>query len=355
VTTKAAEIEVEMGGFEPSRITARNADVTIDGPYEAVKDAFAKWRASHGGTLPGAAKGGESATRLVFEGAHLVWTRPFGAHVKLDALEVRADLGRKGPDDDVHVVSPHVRLTVDGGTVGPWRIAFDRTGNESRARILLDPQLTDGPSALIVTSGEQITALDVTVARTQLVTVGITPELLGLLPGGSTQIEANIHFAHPMPSRADAHATVGLYGMKAVSVPMPLDAKLDFQVAGDPTLGAEVKKGTVTVGPLTGAVVGTLKVFDDGMRIDLGWTAGPLPCSAFTTAPTVPVVPGTPIAPPGDLGNQLKQFVQNTGIAKVTGEVRMAGSFAFDSRDFGNANVTFTPTNTCDVSLFGQK
>ncbi len=353
VSAKATEIEIEMAGLTPMRVTARSPELVIDGPYEQVKESFAKWRATHKGSIPGDGAGAGGATpRLVLEGAHVAWTRPFGANVKLDVLEMRAEIGRTGTNDEVHVLSPHVIVNVGGSNVGPWRITYDREGADARSRIGFDPQLADGPNAIFVTSGERIATVDVSIPRTQLVNVGIAPELFGLPAGSSTQIEANIRFTHSVANRVDAKATLGLFAIKTAALPVALDAKAELQVAGDPS-SAEVKKGTLSVGPLNGAVLGTLRVFDDGIRIDLGWKAGPLPCDAFASAPSIPTVTGA--APLGDLANQLKQFAQATGIAKVTGEVRMEGSLIFDSRDFGTAMVRFTPANTCDLALFGGK
>lgn len=352
---KANELELEVAGLDVTKISAHGAELVVDGSYEQVAASIAKFRAAHKGALPGDAHGaGAPSARIVLDGTHLVWTRAFGEHVKLDALELRADVGKKGADDDVHVVSPHVLIDFDGAKVGPWRVTHDREGLEARSRIGFDPQLPDGPNALFVANGDRVSTVDVTIARTQLANVGVAPELLGLPSGGSTQVEANIHFGAPLPNRAEARAAVGLYAIKIGSVPTPLDAKLDLQIAGDPASGADVKKGTLAVGPLSGSVVGVLKVFDDGMRIDLGWKAGPLPCSAFVSIPPPPVPQGSP---PGmnDIAHHLTQLAQATGIAKVTGEVRMEGTLAFDSRDFGHAKATFSPTNTCDLSLFGQK
>jgi len=353
VTAKAAEVEIEVGGFDAKSVVARRGEVTIDGPYDDVKDMFAKWRSAHQGTIPGEARGGPGvATRLVLDGTHLVWTKPFGEHVKVDLLELHAELGRKGNDDEVHVLSPHFLLTVDGRDVGPWRVTYDREGLEGRTRVAFDPQLPDGPSALFVVDGARIASVDVTILRTQMTNIGVAPELLGLNAG--TQIEAQIHFVHPTPTRAEANAKVGLFGLKVGAVPQPLDAKLDLQASGDPTAGAEVKKGSLALGPLSGAVVGMLKVFDDGIRVDLGWKAGPMACAAFASVPPPPVPKG---APPGlgDLAHQLGQFAQATGIAKVTGEVRMEGTLSFDSRDFGQARATVTPAINCDLAIFGQK
>jgi hypothetical protein len=352
INAKAAEIDVDMSGLDAKVVTARRGELVIDGTFDEVKQRFTKWRAAHAGTIPGEARGGPGvATLLVLDGTHVVWTKAFGAHVKLDVLEMHAELGRKGSDDDVHVTTPHLLATVDAVTIGPWRLTYDRTGASARTRIAFDPALPDGPSALFVTEGERVASTDVTIARSQLANIGVAPATVGL--GPSTQIEAQIHFTHPVPNRADATAKLALYGLKLAQVPTPLDAKLDLVIGGDPSAGAEVKKGTLAVGPMSGAVTGTLKVLDDAIRTDLGWKAGPLPCSAFATlAPPVPKG-----APPGlgDLAAELGQFAQATGIAKVTGEVRMDGSLVLDSRDFGLAKVTFTPTATCDVSIFGQK
>ncbi|HEX3343363.1 MAG TPA: hypothetical protein VHS09_02270, partial [Polyangiaceae bacterium] len=81
-------------------------------------------------------------------------------------------------------------------------------------------------------------------------------------------------------------------------------------------------------------------------RVDLAWTASPVPCSAFEA----PLGGGNPL----DVAFQLRKLAEGVGLAKVAGDVGARGSLAFDSRDLGSARVDFKPEVKCQVALFGQ-
>jgi hypothetical protein len=55
-----------------------------------------------------------------------------------------------------------------------------------------------------------------------------------------------------------------------------------------------------------------------------------------------------------DITAEVQQFLQATGIAKITGDVRMSGALTFDSRDLGQTRAVLSPRATCNVALFGN-
>lgn len=105
-----------------------------------------------------------------------------------------------------------------------------------------------------------------------------------------------------------------------------------------------MEKSRLAAGPLVGALAGTVKPFDDGFRVDLAWSAGPVPCAAFDA----PLGEGSPF----DIAYQLRKLASN--VAAVKGDVTARGSLAFDSRDLATTRVEFTPEAKCQVALFGQ-
>ena len=341
MSAKAAEIDVEMSGLDVARLVAKDGELALDGPYDDVKRVIGAWQRAHRGA-------GASAPlpRLVVEAMHVVWTRPFGEDGRIDALETRAEIARRGAE--LHVSTPHATLATEAATLGPWRFVYDRDDTDMRARLAFDPQLADGPSALLVGDAESVTSLDVTIARTPLTAIGVPAAALGLR--GTEQIEATVHYRRASAVRVEARADVAIFALRVAAVPMPLDAKLELAAAGDPSNAVEVKKGELTVGPVHGAVVGTLRVFPDGARVELAWTAVPIPCASFLTLPSEPT--GMPPALP-DITAEVQRFLHATGIAKVTGEVRMTGALTFDSRDLGQTRVDVSPKACCNVSLFG--
>ncbi len=185
--------------------------------------------------------------------------------------------------------------------------------------------------------------------RSPIARLGIAPALLGLR--GDIQLAAAAHYA-PFGPQANANAKTkgGLYGLSVPGIPRTLDVSWDATASADreSATGAsrrasaiDIKEARIAVGPLVGAAHGTLKIFDDGFQADVAWHAGPVACSAFD-APLDP-------AQPFDIAYQLRKLAENTGIARIQGNVSANASVTFDSRDLGSTVVSFIPTATCDV------
>jgi hypothetical protein len=170
--------------------------------------------------------------------------------------------------------------------------------------------------------------------------MGVAPALLGL--GSQVEVEASAHYAATRAGRpSSATAKGALHGVAFGAVPRPLDVTWDIVVHGDgDAIG--LTKARVAVGPLAGDVHGTLASAAQGFRADLTWQAGPVPCTAFDTAPE-------PMQP--DLGYALRRLAQDTGLATIRGDVRAIATLGFDSRDPGATTFRFTPQATCDVAL----
>jgi hypothetical protein len=296
--------------------------------------------------------------------SRVVWRSPIGENARIEANNVHFDVtwrpepalravGRPsaGPQapagtttTEIRARSDRVSIAVPGGTLGPWRVDIDRTPGTSRVRVAFDPGVPDACTLLVVGDGDRTTTVDLRVPRSPLARLGVPPALLGL-HGGGLQIETNAHYSELGPQRADAAAKGGLYGIEA-GLPRPLDVAWDVAAMGDARAGLDLKKARLAAGPLVGTMTGMLKTFDDGFRIDLAWSAGPVPCTAFDT----PLDESQPF----DFGYQLRKVAQASGITKVKGEVRARGALVFDSRDLSTSNVDFTPEMNCEVSLFGR-
>jgi hypothetical protein len=335
------EMEVETSGLNPTRMTVRGAELTLTGPWRTLNIAFGAWRAS-----PRGGQGGAWApNELVVEDSRLVWQAPFAENAHVEAANLHLDVAWGGVSTTIHGRSDKVLVAVPGGRVGPWRVDVDRTRTppSSRVRIALDPAVPDASTVLIVGGDEASTSVDVVIPRSPVERLGLPPELLGLR-GKALQIEMTAHFRPAGSQRADATSKGGIYGIEA-GLPMPFDVAWDAAASGDPRSGLDVKKARLAVGPLVGALSGTLKTFDDGFRVDLAWAAGPVPCTAFDA----PLGAGDPF----DIAYQLRKLAQGVGLAKVAGEVSARGGLTFDSRDLGSTRVDFTPDVKCKASLFG--
>ena len=337
---QAPEIEVETSGLRPEKMTVRRAELTLTGSSRTVNAAFTAWRASSKG-----GKGGEWApTALVLDESRVVWTAPFAENARVEASNAHLDVTWGAPSATVHARSDNVVVMVPGGKLGPWKVDVDRAPGSSRLRVALDPGVPDACTVLVVGDGERTTSVDVVIPRSPLARLGVPPELLGL-HGTALQTEATAHFGTQGAERADAVTKGGLYGIEA-SLPISLDVSWEGSATGDTKAGLDVKKARLAVGPMVGAVTGTLRTFDDGFRVDLAWTGGPVPCAAFDA----PLGAGAPF----DVAYQLRKLAEGVGLARVAGEVTARGVLAFDSRDLGASRVEFSPDIKCQVALFGQ-
>jgi hypothetical protein len=337
---QAPEIHVQTTGLHPDRLMLRRAELTLTGSFRTVDAAFSAWRASPQGGQGGA----WGPTALVVDESRVLWQAPFAENARVEAANTHLDMTWGGPTAAVHVRSDNVVVVVPGGKLGPWRVDLDRTPGTSRLRLALDPGVPDACTVLVVGNDEGTTSVDVKIPRSPLSRLGVPPELVGL-HGKALQAEATAHYGAMGAQRGEASSKGGLYGIEA-GLPMALDVSWDGTASGDRQAGLDVKKAKLAVGPMVGAMTGTLKTYDDGFRLDLAWIATAVPCAAFEA----PLGAGNPF----DVAYQLRKLAEGVGLAKVAGEVTARGELTFDSRDLGAARVEFKPEVKCQVALFGQ-
>jgi hypothetical protein len=338
---EAPELLVETQDLRPSRMTVRGMVLTLDGPWSHVDALIAKWRSSaHGGSCSDC-----MPAEMVVEGSRVVWTHPLADNGGVEANDVHLSSTFHANGAELHLSSSKVKLSVPGGTLGPWRVDVDRTPGASRVRVALDPGVPDASTILVTGDDERTTHVDLSLPRSPPARIGLPPGLLGLT-GKNLQIEAQVHYADVGGGHAEAQASGGIHGIEAGGLPRALDVTWEASTSGEPRKGMDVKKARLAAGPLVGPVTGTLTTFDDGFRVDLAWEAPAVPCNAFD-AP----LDG---AQPFDIAYQLRMLAQATGITKVTGDVSARGTAAFDSRDLGATRVSFAPAVSCQVALFSK-
>jgi hypothetical protein len=284
-----------------------------------------------------------------------------GENVRVEAADVHAEFGwhetdasNRSPDLEIHARSDHVAVVAPGTALGPWRVDVDRANGSTRVRVALDPGVPDSCTVLVVSDGEQTTSVDIAVPRSPLAHLGLTEPFRGLNEK-ALQVEAVLHYVALGPTRIDATARGGIYGIQALGLPRSIDVAWEGAATGDPTAGVDVRKARLAVGPLVGAVTGTLKRYDDGFRVDLAWAAGPVPCTAFAA----PMGLGKPF----DIGYEIRKLglggeagVPSTealsSAARVRGTVSAAVILSFDSRDLLATKLEFTPEIGCSASFF---
>jgi hypothetical protein len=264
--------------------------------------------------------------------------------VRVDAANVHVDVAWRAGTSETHARSDNVTLAVPGGTLGPWRVDLDRAPGTERARVALDPGVPEACTVLVVGDETKVTQVDVVIPRSPLARLGLPPTLLGI-HGKDLQADASIHYTDLGPGHSELTATGAVHSIESAGLPRPLDVAWQISASGDPGPGMSLRKSRLAAGPLVGTLDGTLRTFGDGFRLDLGWSAGPVPCAAFDA----PLAEDQPF----DIAYQLRKLAQATGIAKVSGEVTARGTAVFDSHDLGSTQVRFDPLVTCQVALFG--
>jgi hypothetical protein len=341
---QAPEVDVETSGLRPQRMTIRRGELALRGPVSAVQGGLSRWRASPAGTP----EGDWMPQVLVAEESRVVWQSPVGDGVELQAADTHVEIDWHSQAAELHLRSARVTVAVPGGTLGPWRMDLDRTAS-LRFRVALDPAAPDACTVLVVGNDERVTSVDVVVPRSPFARLGIPAELVGLR--GSPQVETTLHYA-ARPQHADLNARGALYSIDA-GLPAPLGVSWEAGASGDPGVGIDLTKARLAVGPLVGTLAGTLKTYDGGFRVDLAWSAGPVPCRAFEDAAAARPTTDTP-GGPLDLAAELRKLAQGAGVADVRGDVSARGSLALDTRDLRSARVSFTPEAHCQLSLFGR-
>lgn len=342
----APEIDVATRALRPEKLTAIGVTVTLDGRVTSLSADLARWRASDAGGQGGA----WAPDALTLDGSRVVWRHPVGDNARIEAAGLHLDASWHDAESTVHATSSLVTVDVPGGTVGPWRVDLDREPGALRVRVALDPAVPETCTLLVVGNDDGIAAADASIPRSPMARLGLAPALFGLK--GDVQIEASMHY---VPSGAHggaaASAKGGLYGVGLDRVPRPLDVVWELSASGDRggpdpsgrTRVMDISNARIAVGPLVGNGRGTIKGFDDGFRVDLAWRAGPVPCTAFDA----PLAPGQPF----DIGYELRKLAQDTGLARVRGDVSASATLAFDSRDLGAVSLDFTPQVQCDVAI----
>jgi hypothetical protein len=335
----APELVVETQSLRITKLTVKGAVLTLSGPWSQVEAVIAKWRSgAHGGMCADC-----GPAELDVEGSRVVWEHPLADNGRVDASDVHLGSTWRSSGTEVHLTAGKVTLAVPGGALGPWRVDIDRTAGTSRVRVALDPGVPEACTLLVVGDDTRTTHVDLVVPRSPVARLGLPPGILGLA-GKDLQLAATVHYADMGGGHADAQANGGLYGIETGHLPRPLDVTWEGESSGDPQKGMDVKKARLAAGPLVGALTGTVKTFEDGVRIDLGWSAAAVPCSAFD----VPLDQGQPF----DIAFQLRKLAEGVGLTKVTGEVSARGSAMFDSRDLGSTKVDFQPAVSCQLALF---
>lgn len=281
--------------------------------------------------------------KVVVVDARLAWTAPLGEGTRVSAGDVGAEIESK-ETDEIRATLGRFDVKTETTTLGPWSASFESTAARSRVRLLFDPPVPDGPSALYVWGGGAAPSLTVHVARSPFARLGLSPSDLGLPADAGTEVEASVEATGTPAGRVEGHAKVTLYRARLRGFKDPLDVKLDAGFAGPVGKPLDLERATATVGPFVADVAGTITPVELGVRADTTWRTHPIPCEKLVRAE---------VTSWGPLAATIHDFVRGTGALKVTGSAYASGSFAWDSRAPKDAALGFSTRETCGLSIFG--
>jgi hypothetical protein len=365
VTARAADMpgcelrvgEVQARGFDGADV--RLADVTAELAGTALEVTAGLARASERVATTTAAPPGATRPRrhVLVTRARVGWVGLLGANTKLAAdgagleLEERATApvtgkAARGAPFLTRGAAERATLTLSRGTLGPWGLSFEVDGLSNRIRTLFDPALPDGPSALYLWGPSTAEKLTVKVPRVPLATLGVPPEMLGLPPRASPELELRLEVAPSPLGRVEAKAK-----LDAFRVPVPLHGKqgaLDIHVDGSAS-GArgkplDLERTTVALGPFVAGVTGTIDLGLDGAHAEGSWKLAPFACEKLARREAESL---------GPLALAIQEIGAATGIARVTGTAQASGTFLVDTGSPTPALVRARTSDTCGVRLFG--
>jgi serine/threonine protein kinase len=332
------ELKVDWLGSE---VDVTELDVGLKGTSARVLSEFT--------ALQGRAPNSGGPARLSFLAAHLNWPDPTPGIKSLDLAEVSLDLtrgaGGLGSGDVKGGVSRFTLATAQG-IVGPWGINVDQDRDLRRFRMMFDPAVPDGPTALYV-RGRETDKISVKIPRTQVLALGIPTRVLGLSDVETPDIEASAEGT--LSHRGDGPAALELTGKLGIfrgkGAAFPREALVDLVLTGDPARGLKLKKSTARSGPFVLALDGALTAHDAGFQLDMTFASEPVACERIAKLNAERSL--------GPLAGVLMGVVK--GAVAVTGNAQVRGSMAFDTRTPGQLKVAYAEQEDCGLSILGAR
>jgi serine/threonine-protein kinase len=337
-TVKLDELAVDWFGNE---VAIAQLDVSVKGPSARVASEWAALRSR------GPSSGGLS--RLSFAAAHVAWADPTPAVKNIDLGEVSLDIGR-GPGGlgggDVKGGVSRITVSTALGVVGPWAITIDQDRDLRRYRMMFDPAVPDGPTALYI-RGRDTDKISVKVPRAQLMALGIPTRVFGIADAETPDVEASAEgtFMHPAdgPAALELTGKVGIFRGKGAT--FPREVAVDLVLTGEPSRGIKLRKSLARTGPFALALDGTLTPHDAGFQLDMTFGSEPVACERIAKLNAERSL--------GPLAGVLMGVVK--GAVAVTGNAQVRGNLAFDTRTPGQLKVAYAEHEDCGLSILGGR
>ncbi len=282
--------------------------------------------------------------RIVSVFAKVHMKQPVKNVESVDVADASFDVGAQSAlGDTLKAQLGNVTLrTTSGSTFGPWAVFVEQEPAGRRTRIVFDPPIPDGPTALIV-STPGTDQLTLKIPRTPVARLGIPTAGLGLESEGP-DVEASMEGAIKPTGQVDLAGSFSIFGAFRANK-KPYDLKVKGGLSGaDVKKPLSIVKTTAELGPFFTHVTGTVTPKEGGVRIDAAFEAvDGISCDRVARAEAQRL---------GTLGKVLSDLARATGIVAVTGTVRIRGTFVFDSDEPTKRNLAWQARDTCGLALF---
>lgn len=334
--------EIFATGLSAKEVRVRGLDAKIDGHMSEVGPAMLALYDANRARLAGT--GGE-ARKVSIVAAHVSWTGVLGEGTSLDAGEVGTDFESKALGaEEIRASVGHFDIKTKRTTLGPWASSFEHNPTASRLRILLDPPVPDGPSALLVWGKGSATHLTVHVARSPFARLGIRPDDLGLPADPGSEVELKLDGGQSPSTRIEGTGRLDLFGVRLKGLKSPVDVKVEGTATGLPGKPLDLVATTATLGPFLANVTGSITPTDAGFRVDAAWRTQPMSCEKLAKAEAKSL---------GPIAAAIQDVAHATGAARVTGTAQGSGIVKYDTKTPDTATTTVMTHEACGLSIFG--
>ncbi|HVJ93332.1 MAG TPA: hypothetical protein VM580_26205, partial [Labilithrix sp.] len=285
-----------------------------------------------------------SPSHLSLVGARLVWED--GDRQRVSASDIGLEIDSRGNGvEDVRGNVGRFDITTKNANFGPWASSFERTPQGARLRVVFDPPVPDGPSALVVWTRAMPTEVTVKIPRSPFKNLGIRPVDVGLSASETTDVELELKGKLADEARSEITGRGAVWGLRPKGFATAIDVHVEGGATRLPGKPFELEKTSVTLGPFAAGVTGTVTPHDLGFRLDAMFRTAPIPCERIARAEAKNA---------GPLAAALQALGQSTGIIRVIGTVNASGVVKYDTAAPGDATLTWLAKETCGVSIFGK-
>ena len=340
--------EIFASGLSAKEIRVRGLDVKLDGSISDIGPALLALYNANRARLAGS--GGDSR-KVSIVSAHVSWTGLLGEGTSLDAGELGTDFESKAVGaEDIRANVGHFDIRTKRTSFGPWASSFERSSTAARLRILLDPPVPDGPSALLVwgvggiDNKSSATHLTVKIPRSPMARLGIRPEDLGLPADPGTEVELKLEGGQSPSTRLEGQGRLDLFGVHLKGLKGSVDVKVEGSASGLPGKPLDLVQTTATIGPFVANVTGSITPAELGFRLDAAWRTLPISCEKLVKAEAKSL---------GPVAAAIQELARSTGAARVTGKAEASGIVKYDTKTPDVATTTLVTKEACGLSIFG--